>query len=412
MSASVVSEKEKFIWNSLGSLSNAMATVVLTICVNRIMGAEAGGIFALAYSNAQLMLTISGFEARNYQATDVAEKYSFTQYFTFRIITCVLTIPIVLWYIFHNSFTLDEGWVVLLLALFKVIESFTDVYGTRFQQKDRIDLTGKLFFVRVVVSTGVFIVLLFAVKNLVIASLGLMFTSMLLFFIYDYRFVSSVDRGFHLDFKQMGSLFMDTFPLFVGTFIMMYISNAPKYAINDMYDNTMQNVYNILFMPAFVINLFSLFAFRPLLVKMALYWNEHKLRPLVKVILILNGGIILFVLFVMLAAWLLGIPVLSFLYGIDLSAYRVQLLMVMVTGGLNALMVFANNVLVVIRKQNVLIPICAVSFLFSLIILPEIVRRYAITGAIAAYGIAIGGIMLLYNVAIVLAMIKEKNRIR
>ena len=409
MSTTVVSEKEKFIWNTLGSLSNAFASLILTICVNRIMGADSGGIFALAYSNAQLMLTISAFEVRNYQATDVSEKYSFSQYFTFRLLTCAITIPVILFYIMTNDFSSSEAIVVFTLSIYKVIEAFTDVYGGRFQQKDRIDLSGKLFFVRVAASMLMFIVLLAITKNLVIASVGMMITSFALFFVYDYRYVFDMDRGFHLSTKSMWHMIRDTFPLFVGTFIMMYISNAPKYAINDLHSNTMQNIYNILFMPAFVINLFSSFVFRPLLVKMAIYWQDRNFKSLVKIILMMNGGIIGFTLVVLVGAWLLGIPVLSFLYAIDLDGYQAQLLMVMFVGGLSALMSFANNVLVVMRKQNVLIPISAISFLFALIAVPKIVEMYAITGAIVSYGVSIGLIVLLYNIAIIVSLEKEKK---
>lgn len=411
-SKQVASEKEKFIWNTLGSLSNAFASLILTICVNRIMGGNSGGIFALAYSNAQLMLTISAFEVRNYQSTDITEKYNFSQYFTFRLLTCVVTVPILLIYILKTGFSLEEAIIVFSLGMFKIIEAFADVYGGRFQQKDRIDISGKLLFVRVVVSTILFVVLLCITKNLVIASLGMMITSFFLFFLYDYRFVFESDRGFLISLSGMRNIIKDTFPLFVGTFIMMYISNAPKYAINDLYTNDMQNVYNILFMPAFVINLFSSFVFRPLLMRMAIYWKERNFKPLVKIILFMNLGIAGLTAFVMFVAWLLGIPVLSFLYAIDLTDYRWHLIVVMFVGGVSAMMSFGNNVLVVMRKQKLLIPIGVIAFVFALVAVPKIVELYAITGAIVSYGISIGIIVLLYNLTIMFMFIKEKNGIK
>lgn len=410
-SAQVSSEREKFIWNTLGSLSNAFASLILTICVNRIMGADSGGIFALAYSNAQLMLTISAFEVRNYQATDITEKYTFSQYFTFRLLTCAVTIPVILIYILQNNFSLDEAVIVFSLGIFKIIEAFADVYGGRFQQKDRIDISGKLLFIRVVVSTVLFVLLLYFTKNLVIASIGMMLTSFALFFLYDYRFVFEIDRGFPISFESIQSILKETFPLFVGAFIMMYISNAPKYAINDSYTNTMQNVYNILFMPAFIINLFSSFVFRPLLTRMAIYWKENELKPLLKIIIMMYIGIIGFTFFVMIAAGFLGIPILSFLYATDLSAYRIHLIVVMFVGGVSALMSFSNNVLVVMRKQKVLIPISIIAFVFALVAVPQIVKLYAIAGAIVSYGISIGIIVILYNFMIIISFIKRKNGI-
>lgn len=404
-----VSEKSKFIWNMLGSLSNALATVVLSISVNRILGGNSGGIFALAYSNAQLMLTVGEFEVRNYQATDIEEKYTFGQYFTFRIITCFLTIPIVFLYILGNHFSLEEAIIVFVLVMFKNVEAFADVYAGRFQQKDRIDLSGKLFFVRVVVSTILFIVTLSISKNLVLASIVMALTSFFLFFIYDYHFVFVEDKGFQFNSNRMLALFKDALPLFIGAFVMMYVSNAPKYAIDTYYTNDLQNIYNILFMPASVINLFSIFVFRPLLFRMTMYWRDFKLQQLTKLILLMNVGILAVTGVAMVVAWLLGIPVLSFLYAIDLDEYKWDLVFVMVAGGLSALMTFGNNVLVVIRKQSVLIPISIISFVFSIVFVPMIVNKYAVRGAVIAYGMSIGLIVILYTVVIVYSITKEKR---
>ena len=69
------SNREKYIWNMLGSLSSAVSSFILSISVNRILGAEDGGFFAFAYANAQQMITIGQFEVRPYQATDINEKY-------------------------------------------------------------------------------------------------------------------------------------------------------------------------------------------------------------------------------------------------------------------------------------------------------------------------------------------------
>ena len=128
-----VSDKEKFIWNMMGSLANALSTLVLTICVNRILGGASGGLFAFAYANAQLMLTIGLFEVRPYQSTDIDEKYSFNAYYTQRLITCIIMIAVAVIYAFASGFSAEKSAVVIFLVMFKSVEAFTDVYGARFQ---------------------------------------------------------------------------------------------------------------------------------------------------------------------------------------------------------------------------------------------------------------------------------------
>lgn len=117
---------------------------------------------------------------------------------------------------------------------------------------------------------------------------------------------------------------------------MNYLNNAPKYAINTYYDETVQNSYNILFMPAFVINLLSLFVFRPLLTDLARDWEGENIKEftdIVKKMMILIGAL---TIAACVGAYLLGIPILSLVYGVDLRAYRMELVIIMICGGLNA----------------------------------------------------------------------------
>ena len=51
-------------------------------------------------------------------------------------------------------------------------------------------------------------------------------------------------------------------PLFGASFISMYLSNAPRFAIDRYLDPTQQGYFAILFMPAVTINLMSLVIFR------------------------------------------------------------------------------------------------------------------------------------------------------
>ena len=105
-----------------------------------------------------------------------------------------------------------------------------------------------------------------------------------------------------LDFQKSSilGLLKACFPLFLASFLMMYISNAPKFAVDAYLSDEYQTYYGILFMPASVINLFSLFAFRPLLTKLTAMWNEKRR----KAFLLTVGKLILWILFVTAAAFL------------------------------------------------------------------------------------------------------------
>ena len=80
------------------------------------------------------------------------------------------------------------------------------------------------------------------------------------------------------------------FPLFINSFLMMSIMNAPKMVLDSMIDNGqlaqgVQTIFNIIFMPAAFLNL-AYIVFRPLITKWrlcgALGRKENFLRYLQK----------------------------------------------------------------------------------------------------------------------------------
>ena len=405
-----VSEREKFIWNMMGSIANAFSTLVLSIFINRILGVESGGIFSFAYANAQLMLTIGQFEVRPYQSTDIKEKYGFNTYFSLRLVSCFSMILVTLFYVILNSFSFEKGLVVFAFAAFKMVEAFADVLAGRFQQKDRIDLSGKLFFIRVTLSTIVFIVVIKFSQSLVIGAVSMFLTSFLLLVFFDSRFIFEDDKNkIAIDYRNIFSLAIEVLPLFAGAFMMMYISNAPKYAINDKFNDEFQNIYNILFMPAFVINLFSVFMFRPMLTKMAGYWNDGKLKKLARIILLMYLYILIFTGAAVFAAYIVGIPALEIMYKIDLREYKNHLMMVMVVGGISALMVFSSNVITVMRQQRYVIIAYLLTAVFSLTAVRKMVGKYAIKGAIMSYGISVLMIVVVFDFIIIIQGLRRRQ---
>lgn len=58
ISKNISSQKSAFAWNVIGSMCNAASSLIYLLAVTRINGPFDSGIFAIAFANAQLMLTI------------------------------------------------------------------------------------------------------------------------------------------------------------------------------------------------------------------------------------------------------------------------------------------------------------------------------------------------------------------
>ena len=217
-----------------------------------------------------------------------------------------------------------------------------------------------------------------------------------LFFCFDWHsFFMEDKKNLAIEIDNIGSLIKEVLPLFISNFIMMYISNAPKYAINNYYGDTIQNIYNILFMPAFVINLFSLFIFRPMLIQLATDWENRQVKNFWKSVLKVLRIISFLTILAIVGSWLLGIPVLSFLYGVVLDEYKLALVLVMCFGGVSACMTFLYYVVVIMRQQKLLFLAHIVAFFYVCFIVNRFVLNFGIIGGILTYGTTISLLVIL-----------------
>lgn len=91
-----------------------------------------------------------------YQATDVTGVFSFRQYWKYRSLTVILMLISSYIYIFIRGYTGEKKAVVLFVCVFRAIDSFADVYEGWFQQKERLDLSGKALTYRIIIAVIAF----------------------------------------------------------------------------------------------------------------------------------------------------------------------------------------------------------------------------------------------------------------
>ena len=75
--------KSSYLWNSASAMLNSFQTVVILMVISRIDPVNDAGIFVIAYAIGNLMLTIGRYGIRQFQASDVVEKYSYREYYYF-----------------------------------------------------------------------------------------------------------------------------------------------------------------------------------------------------------------------------------------------------------------------------------------------------------------------------------------
>ena len=199
------------------------------------------------------------------------------------------------------------------------------------------------------------------------------------------------------------------FPLFAGTFLSFYIGNAPKYAIDKLLSEEVQACYGFISMPVFVINLLNGFIYQPILNKLAVDWSMGKKADFIKKVVRQFACVVGITVAAVAGGYLLGIPVLSILYNTDLKGYRMDLIILLLGGGMLALSGFLVIVLTIMRKQRNTIfgyaLIAVLAYLFSEVF----VRRYEVRGASMLYLVLMSGLTLIFLLMLILELVKMRK---
>ena len=137
---------------------------------------------------------------------------------------------------------------------------------------------------------------------------------------------------------------------------------------------------------------------------MAFAFNENNFKKIYKTIFVVSLILIAFTVVAMLGAYLLGIPILSLLYGTgdSLYPYRAALLIIMLGGGFNAMANLFDNVATVFRNQKYLLIAYLISFVTVKIIANPLVESQGIMGA--SYTFLISEVVLFFFILIIFVL--------
>lgn len=405
-------QKNSVIWNMIASLEYSLQSALLILVITRVGGLKDAGIFTIAYTITQMMSTIGSYGMRSFQSSDVLDQYKFETYFTSRIVSTFVMIVATIVYAVMHGCTGNKMVLVVILCIYRTVDVLEDVYQGHIQKKDRLDIASKCNALRIFISTVLFGIVFCFTKDLVLASIAFSFSTIFVFVVLNHIANKSFDEiHSRFEFKGVISLMWVCLPICVGGFLYNYLVNAPKYAIDRLLSDELQTIFNILFMPVFVINLLSSFIFKPLIVKMSLIWSKGKKKELIKMVAIQSAVIVVLTAVIAVAGGVLGLDLLELFYGVDLSHYRMILVVLLMFGGIAAVSAYYSVVLTIVRMQKFIIISYVCGLICNFIMIDRLVKKYEILGASLSYGLSVSIVVITMIIGIVLSMRKRRENI-
>ena len=413
-------DRSTYIWNTVSATVLAMQGPVIQAVVSRTNGQEDLGIFAIAFSVATLMMYVGQYGIRRFQASDVKEQFSFEEYHGMRIITCIaLVIASLAYCIFGRAFrgySETKFAVIFMVCMLKMIMAYSDVYHGNMQQKGRFDVAAKATAIRYTAELVIFCVMLIVTHDLLLSAVVTVLCSVVMMVLLSMNAGRHYCASLKPVFRKpaLKGLMIEGFPLFVSMFLNTYVSNAPRYAIDAYLNDDIQAVFSCIFMPVFVVQVVAQFIFNPVIASYAHMWltkTKESYNAFIKRIRKMCLAVLGLAAFGLLVAATIGIPVLSAIFGLDLSDYKKELCIIMLGGAPLAYSVYFSTVIAIIRAQKSLIFCYGGVSLMSLAVSRHFVQGGGITGASWMYVLLMSVLALSLFVAMYMRLKKERKEI-
>lgn len=351
-----LSLQKNMAWNSIGSLIYLGCSWLTTVLVVTLSTDYSdSGALAVAMAVGNLVASISLFKVRPVQVSVSDDSFSTGDFVGLRIATSLFAL---LFVFIYSSVTVAPGnyGVVALYALFKVAESFVDVFHGVFQKHDRLDYAGKSQIIRGVLLLASFVIGLSVFRSLAISILLMALSSLMTILLYDRvialsygsispRFIGSV----------LSSLIRKCFAGFVSSLLITMVVSIARQSYGVAFGNEELGHYAAVATPCVIIQALSSYIYAPLYGKIADADKSRNDASVGRLVAKVLSAIVLIAGFCLLASFLLGDFALEIIYGSSIVPYVNLIYGALVSTASAATISFLLDVLIILGKTKAIL---------------------------------------------------------
>lgn len=378
----MTNDKKNVIWNIIGASANAFNSLFFAIVVTRIYGINDAGIFTYCYATACLLYMIGVYEGRTFQVTDISNKNSDTDYIYHRIITCAIMMIVTLMFTIIKGFEPYKLGIFVTLCLFKCIEAFAESIYAIVQKNKQLYKVGISMFIKAVIALVLFTIINLITKNLLIACISIVIVNIVFLILYDFKNIKEIRiTRTKISKKSIINLFKIGFFTFALTFLGNYLINVSRYAIDDKLTDDMQTIFGIIIMPASLMGLLGQYIIQPALIKISKYIKDKNYTNLKNIFMKLIGINFALGVLIVICAYILEVPILEIIYGIELKPYFIEMIIIVVGSILYSLSTILSAILIAMRKTEMQTLMYFITAIVSTIMAYTLVVNIKIKGA-------------------------------
>ena len=362
-------KKDKnFLWNMIGTTFNSFLSLFLLIIVTRINGIKISGSFSFIFTLTLILQMFSNYGGRIYQVSDYKNEFSFQEYLGSRVKTSLLSAIFFIIICLFYKFDLSLSIVAISLMTLRLIETFSDVFYASFQKNNQLYKVGISLTLKSLLILVFFFILEILTKNIIISSLGLLFSSILVFIFYDLKNLRHIEK---IKFEYNNQVYDQSKYIFMFGFVTQLILNVGRFIGMKTLSEIEIGYLGILMMIPTVMTLVSGFIIQPEIINLTKFYEKKKNIEFDKCLNNLSKTLIKFSMLCVILSITIGPFALKILYQLDFHEYRLAFVFLILAGTFNGITSIYSNALTIFRKTkeqfNILIITLIINFIFSYI---------------------------------------------
>lgn len=386
----VKNTKNDYIWNSIGVLSQSATSPALLVIVARFHGDEGLIIFSYLFSLSLILWAINLWGGRTYQVSDLRKEFTVTGYLMVRLLFAIMVLILALLIGIIEGFSGETILLLIFLTLFKVVEAIADTFFGVMQSNDVLFVAGKSLFYKAIIGVALFTLIDFFLRNLILATLALIIVNTFFLFFYDYRIVRKLTKYHFSRFikyiTESKTIIKRTWQMALISIIANITLNIPRIVLAQFHEPALGR-FGAIALAVTATSLVMTFVIQPKILRISRQFVAKEyghLHDSISATFLLLGGLGISAIIVTI---LLGVPVLTFVFGLDFAGERLALTIIVVGGLLNAVVLLFFNILIIMREMEKFLWLLVITNILLIPISIWLIAPYSILGATVAYTI-------------------------
>lgn len=379
-------QKKDYIWNSIGSFLQSAISPILLIVITRLNGVGDSGLFSFAMSLSVVFWAISLWGGRTYQVSDAKKEFSSGDYIVVRFISSLIVAVFSISFCILSGYDLIKTELIMVLVLFKILESIADsMYGV-LQIHNRLYIVGISLTMKSVFGFMLFTLVDILTKNIIYGALSIFIVNIAVVIFYDIPWMKHVESvGLtKKNIMQAGKIMKKTAEVFVVVFLTMFSLNIPRYFL-DKYHYDQIGYFGIMAMPITLLTLFISFVLQPNVVNLSELLKKKKIKEFTKIVSKIDFITVTLGILFVVSSYLIGVWALNTVFGIDINNFRIDLTIMVIGAVANAFVSIYVNLLIILRRFKGQFYTLLVTNILAVVLSIYLIDRLAMLGSVLVF---------------------------